>query len=63
MAVELVNQAGEPVSERHIYLPEATPRELAEILGLLLERMNMHAVETNATKHGRTEIELRGDTD
>ena len=56
-----VNQRGESVVERHIHVPDATPCEVAAIVAQLLTRMNLHVVETNATKYGNTEIEVRDD--
>lgn len=56
-----VNQRGERVIERHIYMPDASPYEVQQVLAQLIERMSLHVVETNATKHGNTEIQLRSD--
>jgi hypothetical protein len=56
-----VNTNGDPVYERTLcaYDLAADHEQLVRIVGLLLERLNLEAVLTNATKHGTFEIELR----
>jgi hypothetical protein len=54
-----VNQNGDPVFEDKIWHPDdLTDEEAKQLLIMLLEKMNLRAVRTNATKHGNTELRL-----
>lgn len=54
-----VNQNGDPVFEDKIWNPDdLTDGEAKQLLIMLLEKMNLRAVRTNATKHGNTEFRL-----
>lgn len=55
-----VNQNGDPVFDEEIWLPDdLTDREAKQLLIMLLEKLNLRAVRTNATKHGNTEFHLK----
>lgn len=56
-----VNQRGEEVEETVLspYWGDMTGDEAKTLLMLLLDRLGLEAVRTNATKHGATEVILR----
>ena len=56
----IVNQRGDTIQE-FVYdiVDTPDPATLWEIVRLLMERMNIEAVRTNATKSGHYEIEIR----
>lgn len=55
-----VNQNGDPVFDEEIWLPDdLTDKEVKQLLLMLLEKLNLRAVRTNATKHGNTEFHFK----
>ncbi len=57
-----VNQNDEPVVETELFQPgsnDATKAQIEETIRILLKYFNLEVWETNATKHGNTELELR----
>lgn len=60
-----VNQMGEPVEESELFphgfnYQSWSKEDLATALGLLCSHLKIEIVRTNATKHGATELVLRG---
>lgn len=53
------NQRGEEVQEETLWPGQLNVGELEEAVFMLLARLNLDLVRTNATKHGNVELELR----
>jgi len=55
-----VNPYGDEIVEELLtYGYYLKTEDVAEVLALLLDRLGLEAIRTNATKHGWTEIQLR----
>lgn len=57
-----VNQNYEPIEETTLFESWSDPATNAQrdtAIGLILQHLGMTIVQTNATKHGTTELELR----
>ena len=56
----MTNQKGEEINDEWIGFPDQLdPSEVAEVLLLLIEQLNLILYRTNGTKHGITQLELR----
>jgi len=60
---ELVNQRGDRVFEEDVFTPgynlHTTDAQVRDTICLILGHLNLKVIETNATKHGTTELQLR----
>lgn len=55
-----VNQLGQPILENVLFFDQMeSHKEVAQVLFMLLDKLNLQVVWTNATKHGNFEFELQ----
>lgn len=56
-----VNQQGDEIREFLLFHGDMEPKDLEELLFMILDHLKLQAWRTNATKHGGWETQLRSE--